>query len=88
LDGGCFITYIHQRTTRTILYFGDKQQTSRQTHTQETTKLTKENRTGKHKWKRAKCDHVQKKKEKPAKQIPSIIFFMTFLLAIRIAQIL
>jgi hypothetical protein len=32
-----------------------------QTHTQETTKLMKENSTGtKHKWKRAECDHVQK----------------------------
>jgi hypothetical protein len=34
---------------------------NKQTHTQETTKLTKKNRTGKHKWKRAKCDHIQKK---------------------------
>jgi hypothetical protein len=31
-------------------------------------KLNEENRTGKHKWKRAKCNHVQ---VKPAKQIPA-----------------
>jgi ribosomal protein L37AE/L43A len=45
----------------------DKQQRKNKqtnTHTQETTKLTKKNRTGKHKWKCAKCDHVQKKKGK------------------------
>jgi hypothetical protein len=47
---------------------------SKQTHTQETTKFTKENNTGtKHRWKRAECDHVGKKrqKEKAAKQNPS-----------------
>jgi hypothetical protein len=33
--------------------------------TQETTKLTKENSTGrKHRWKRAECYHVQKSKKK------------------------
>jgi hypothetical protein len=38
---------------------------SRQTHTQETAKLTKKNGTGKQKWKHAR------KGNKPAKQIPS-----------------
>jgi hypothetical protein len=33
-------------------------------YTQETTKLTKKNRTGKHKWKHAACDHVRKKGKK------------------------
>jgi hypothetical protein len=38
----------------------------------ETTKITKENSTEKHKWKRAECDHMKKKKaEKSAKQNPS-----------------
>jgi hypothetical protein len=50
----------------------NKEKASRQTHTQEPTKLTKKNKTEKHKWKLAKCDHVQKKRrQKPAKQIPS-----------------
>jgi hypothetical protein len=38
---------------------------------QETAKLTKKNRTEKHKWKRAKYNHVQERAQKPAKQIPS-----------------
>jgi hypothetical protein len=33
---------------------------SRRTHTQKTTKLTKKNRTGKQKWKRAKCEAKKK----------------------------
>jgi hypothetical protein len=45
---------------------------SRQTHTQETAKLTKKkNRTEKNKRKRAKCNHVQENPTKAAKQIPS-----------------
>jgi hypothetical protein len=51
----------------------DKQQekASRQTYTQETEKLTKKNRTEKHKWKCAKYNHMQENAKKPAKQIPS-----------------
>jgi hypothetical protein len=44
---------------------------SRQTHTQETTKVTKKNGTEKYKWKCVVCDHVVKKAKKTAKQIPS-----------------
>jgi major membrane immunogen (membrane-anchored lipoprotein) len=40
----------------------NKEKTSRQTHTQETTKLTKKNSRRKNKWKRAECDHVKKGK--------------------------
>jgi hypothetical protein len=47
-----------------ILYILYKEQASRQTHTQETTKLTKENSTEKHKWKCAVCDHMEKKRQK------------------------
>jgi hypothetical protein len=43
----------------------NKEKASRQTHTQEATKLTKENSTRtKHKWKRAECDHVKKRQKK------------------------
>jgi hypothetical protein len=48
-----------------------KQGKQTNTHTQETAKLTKKNRTEKHKWKHAKYNHVQEKAQKPAKQIPS-----------------
>jgi hypothetical protein len=43
----------------------NKEKTGRQTHMQETKKLTKKNSKGKHKWRRAECDHVKKgRKEK------------------------
>jgi hypothetical protein len=48
-----------------------KAKASRQTYTQETTKLTKENRTEKHKWKSAECDHVQKKKKQKTSEADS-----------------
>jgi hypothetical protein len=49
----------------------NKEKASRQTHTRKKQQqLTKKKRTGKHKWKCAVCDQVQKKK-KQAKQIPS-----------------
>jgi hypothetical protein len=48
-------------------------QATRQTHTQGTTKITKENGTEKHKWKRAECDCVKKRQKKAAKQNPSSI---------------
>jgi hypothetical protein len=58
----CIVQWVLQ----VVLHERNKQQekASIQTHTQE----TEENRTGKHKWKRAKCNHVQ---VKPTKQIPS-----------------
>jgi hypothetical protein len=41
-----------------------KKKASRETNTQETTKITKENSTGtKHKWKCAQCNHVKKGKK-------------------------
>jgi hypothetical protein len=45
------------------LHKTDKQQekASRQTHMQETAKLTRKNRIEKHKWKCAKYNHVQEK---------------------------
>jgi hypothetical protein len=46
---------------------------SKQIQTKETTKITKEKSTKKHKWKRAECDHVKKRQKKEAKQNPSSI---------------
>jgi hypothetical protein len=50
--------------------YNSKTSTADKAYTQETTKLTKKNSTEKHKWKRAECDHVEKR-QKPTKQIPS-----------------
>jgi hypothetical protein len=53
-----FICLKDSRTTTTKKKQADK-------HTRkETTKITKENSTGKHKWKRAECDHVKKGQKK------------------------
>jgi hypothetical protein len=46
-----------------------KEQADKQTH-KETTKIMKENSTGtKQKWKRAECDHVEKKAKKQRSRI-------------------
>jgi hypothetical protein len=55
----------------------DKQQekASRQTHTKVTAKLTKRSRTEKHRWKRAKYNHVQEKAKKKKKETSEADFF-------------
>jgi hypothetical protein len=47
-----------------------KRQSGKHTHTR-IRKLAKKKTTEKHKWKRAKYNHVQEKATKTAKQIPS-----------------
>jgi hypothetical protein len=51
----------------------------RQTHTHKNQNINEKNTTEKHKWKRAKYNHVQEKATKTAKQIPSEVKHHTHL---------
>jgi hypothetical protein len=53
-----FCTLTARETSK---FYYNKEKASRQTHTQEATKLAKGNSTEKHKWKRVECGHVKKK---------------------------
>jgi hypothetical protein len=60
-EGSCFAAFLPFFTWSHSAQRNNKEKASRQTHTQETTKLTKENNVRtKHKWKHAECDHLKK----------------------------
>jgi hypothetical protein len=57
-----YLIFLFLKESASLVLLADKH-----THARNS-KINEENRTGKHKWKHAKCNHVQ---VKPAKQIPS-----------------
>jgi hypothetical protein len=65
----CLTLHGYLQVCSIFLLTNNKRKASRQTHTQETTKLTKENNAAKNKWKNAYCYHVRKAKKK--KKTPS-----------------